>query len=290
MKFEFSRLALTLSISTVLSLASVTAQAVSLDSMMVDGIINAGEYRWDTTTSPNSKWQTRNYSNTDGEINDGSGRDNWDINYLGTGISGSQFHIGAMGGSILGGSNTYYDEELELSDIAINVHAPGDSTDPAADSGGWDYALRLMSVDTTGGALFSLFSLLDPGGTGPDGQWIGSGKEANSSTYQHERYSYGSTRTFEMRDGYEVASNIAGVYVAPDAGDNGVLEVSLDLGLLSLFDEATGGRVITYLTMSCVNDEAIVDARVSPVPVPSAVWLFGSALIGFIGMSRRTRV
>ena len=32
------------------------------------------------------------------------------------------------------------------------------------------------------------------------------------------------------------------------------------------------------------------ELNVSPVPVPSAVWLFGSALLGFIGMSRRTRV
>ncbi len=32
------------------------------------------------------------------------------------------------------------------------------------------------------------------------------------------------------------------------------------------------------------------ELNVSPVPLPSAVWLFGSALIGFIGMSRRTRV
>ena len=29
---------------------------------------------------------------------------------------------------------------------------------------------------------------------------------------------------------------------------------------------------------------------VSPVPVPAAFWLFGTALIGFIGMSRRTKV
>jgi len=28
----------------------------------------------------------------------------------------------------------------------------------------------------------------------------------------------------------------------------------------------------------------------SPIPVPAAVWLFGSALIGFIGMSRRRKV
>jgi len=30
--------------------------------------------------------------------------------------------------------------------------------------------------------------------------------------------------------------------------------------------------------------------RVSAVPVPAAVWLFGTALIGFIGMARRTKV
>ena len=29
---------------------------------------------------------------------------------------------------------------------------------------------------------------------------------------------------------------------------------------------------------------------VSPVPVPAAVWLFGTALIGFVGMSRRTKI
>ena len=29
---------------------------------------------------------------------------------------------------------------------------------------------------------------------------------------------------------------------------------------------------------------------VSPVPVPAAVWLFGTALIGFVGMSRRRKV
>lgn len=30
--------------------------------------------------------------------------------------------------------------------------------------------------------------------------------------------------------------------------------------------------------------------NVSPIPVPAAIWLFGTALIGFIGISRRTRV
>jgi hypothetical protein len=33
-----------------------------------------------------------------------------------------------------------------------------------------------------------------------------------------------------------------------------------------------------------------LNLSVSPVPVPAAVWLFGTALIGFVGMSRRTSV
>jgi hypothetical protein len=32
------------------------------------------------------------------------------------------------------------------------------------------------------------------------------------------------------------------------------------------------------------------ELNVSPVPVPAAFWLFGTALIGFVGMSRRTKV
>lgn len=33
-----------------------------------------------------------------------------------------------------------------------------------------------------------------------------------------------------------------------------------------------------------------ISRSLSPVPVPAAVWLFGTALIGFVGMSRRTTV
>ncbi len=37
-------------------------------------------------------------------------------------------------------------------------------------------------------------------------------------------------------------------------------------------------------------EQLTASLTVSPVPLPSAVWLFGSALLGFISMSRRTRV
>ena len=254
----------------------------------VDGMIGAGEYAWNTDGYEGSgKWHTRGGYQ---EYNDGSGGDPWDIDFLGTNVDKyGSFKIGARGGSILSGSNTYGSHTtLTLSDIAINVVTDSESpTDPAKSSSGWDYALRLMSIGN-GHALFDLFSLTD-GNDNVVGSWKGSGKYADSTDYDHQPYSYGSTDTFKMENGHLVKSGISGAY-SPNAGDDGVLEVSFDLGLLSLFDETTGGKIITYLTMSCANDEAIVHADVSAVPVPAAFWLFGTALIGFIGISRRTQV
>jgi len=55
----------------------------------------------------------------------------------------------------------------------------------------------------------------------------------------------------------------------------------IQLGFGSDFSGHKGRNTPEYLT---------AELTVSPVPLPSAVWLFGSALLGFIGMSRRTRV
>lgn len=43
----------------------------------------------------------------------------------------------------------------------------------------------------------------------------------------------------------------------------------------------SGGGAISHVA---------IFADVSPIPVPAAVWLFGTALLGFIGFSRRTSV
>jgi len=44
-----------------------------------------------------------------------------------------------------------------------------------------------------------------------------------------------------------------------------------------------GGKVVTL-------ELTVRELPVSAVPVPAAIWLFGSALLGFVGMSRRTSV
>lgn len=276
---------------TLLVLPGTQALAATMDGALND----FNEYSYNTLSIPNPKHNTQNSGSADSEVDDGSGGDKWDINYLGTDIdrssADSMFQFGAIGGSILSGHNQQNGSDLYLSDIALSVQPPGspavvDPTINNAGSPGWNYAVRLLSLsDGTGlgsnqqQANFEVFEFVD-GISSWDGRNI-YGKNPDGSQGHV-------TQTFEMLDG-ESKGTFSGIYT-DNGGDDNVLEGVFRLSLLSLFDEATGGSIITYLTMSCVNDEAIVYADVSAVPLPSAVWLFGSALLGFIGMSRRTRV
>lgn len=250
---------------------------------LIDGSISVDpdEYMW-STEKPNDKWGTREYSNYYGEYNDGSGRDPWDINYLGISIENDQFKFGIKGGSIITGQNSYAGQNYYLSDLAINVFQTGDSKNPTEDSSGWDYAIRLMDIDKEGSASFNLYALNDDNGN-QVGKWAPTGADYGTP------HSWSTTETFKMEGGKLLANDIKGVY-SENGADNNILEGSFDLSLLSLFDQKTGGNVISYLTMSCTNDEAIVYSDVSPVPIPASAWLFGSALLGFVGMSRRRKV
>ena len=44
--------------------------------------------------------------------------------------------------------------------------------------------------------------------------------------------------------------------------------------------EWSGNYLLTY----------IYEPDIPPVPIPAAFWLFGTALVGFVGMSRRRKV
>ncbi len=75
------------------------------------------------------------------------------------------------------------------------------------------------------------------------------------------------------------------------ANDNGVNIVELDNGTLgpaSDFDHLYDG-----LHPGPAGEQFIADqfyTAVAPVPVPAAVWLFGSALVGLVGISRKSKV
>jgi hypothetical protein len=67
---------------------------------------------------------------------------------------------------------------------------------------------------------------------------------------------------------------------------------SLELMWTGLKDLAAASAIVAGITdmQLHLSDEARGLPDIPPVPVPAAFWLFGTALIGFIGMSRRTNL
>ena len=261
---------LTLLATTLLSLVSFNSFAAT-----VDGSITGSEYQWNTDgVEGSSKWNT--HRNQPREYNDASGGDRWDINYLGTSVENGQFQFGAIGGEILDGRTTGWGNgsRIKLSDFAISVTDFGvPASDPTTDSSSFQYAIRLLEVnDNTGVASFALLE----GGT-----WEG------ANIYDRAPGSDHITDTYKMRDATTLAE-FDGIWKR-NGGDDNVLEGGFDISLLSIFDPSVGGRLSTYITMACVNDEALVHADVAAVPVPAALWLLTPALIGFMGIRRRIK-
>jgi len=63
---------------------------------------------------------------------------------------------------------------------------------------------------------------------------------------------------------------------------NGLVDLSAFADIRRLFfDDSSTGAGFAY-------DSITFDSTVSPVPVPAAAWLFGSAVLGFFGMRRKS--
>ncbi len=65
--------------------------------------------------------------------------------------------------------------------------------------------------------------------------------------------------------------------------------IGLTLGLRYLLQNEDPGLQFTGTTTT-ISNLTIANNLPSPVPIPAAFWLFGTALIGFIGVSRRRKV
>ena len=245
----------------------------------VDGVITTSEYQWNTTgVEGSSKWDSyrKHKSNEYQEYNDASGGDPWNINYLGTSISNGQFQFGAIGGKILSGKKTGSSyssgKGIYLGDFAIGVNAG--ATDPKTDSSAFQYAIRLLDVNNNTG--IANFELLEGGIWEEANIYAGTRYENKHKSATYKMVGATSTKTF------------SGLWTH-NGHDNNVLEGGFDISWLSIFDPSVGGTLSTYLTMACVNDEALVHADVSAVPLPAAFWLFTPVFVGLIGFRRRLK-
>lgn len=92
-----------------------------------------------------------------------------------------------------------------------------------------------------------------------------------------------------FRDGQEVAVDTAslGVQALNNAGSWNVTANSIDFTIdLANTGLLGNGEIALHWGFTCQND-VIEGAAVSAVPIPSAVWLFATGLIGLVGVSRR---
>jgi len=59
---------------------------------------------------------------------------------------------------------------------------------------------------------------------------------------------------------------------------------------LWFFENTSGGEVTVSLAGDDYSHWTEYGPELTVVPVPAAIWLFGTALIGFVGMSRKTKL
>lgn len=170
---------------------------------------------------------------------------------------------------ITGGKGIGYGDLFLSSAWNPNGSAPYLS-DNASTGTVWEYAFSLGDNRWTNG-----------GGTGSLSQLNG---VDNSDALLSDNFLTGGT----FRNGQEVAVNASNLRTVDNNGGSWAIDANnktvsfvLDLTNTNL----DGSDIAVHWAMTCANDT--IEGYAPAVPVPAAVWLFGSGLIGLVAVARR---
>lgn len=204
---------------------------------------------------------------------------------------------GGNGGSGVISTNQAFSEYDVYADIDTAKGAWSDNLEVGA--GGWRHDLEfgLFKSDTTGAVTLSAEGILQSGTN--FGFTIFKGMSSNSSYGHHGDWNAGNNETglsaSSLPDG---GTDFDPDGAGPLSGVDAIVAYSVggdtpsNLNTISFNAEA--GQVYTIVLGGYRNGlwYDTIDGyklTISQVPVPGAVWLFGSALAGFISVSRRKR-
>lgn len=214
---------------------------------------------------------------------------NFQINFMQAAISGTVLTVsinttfagkgdnGLFSGSTFGNTGIGYGDLF----LSRSWTPNGDGThnyenDDASNGTVWDYGFSLdnrwMNENDSGtGVLYSLDASLNSANINMSDSFLSRGYFRNNQEVAVDRDSLSTT-----------ALDNAGSWGIT----NDTVDFTIDLAGTGLLD---GSELALRWEFTCANDVIEGAMAVPEVPVPAAVWLFGSGLIGLIGVARRKK-
>ncbi|MDT4291329.1 hypothetical protein RO575_17325 [Methylomonas sp. MO1] len=190
------------------------------------------------------------------------------------------------GGTVLSDGTTFNYADIDT--------AKGAWHDGASDGWKHDTDIGLFKSNVTQTVTLSISSLLGNGSLNetPDyGFTVFEGKNTGTTNYSH----HGAWHSIDPASAQALGNNATQITDPNPFGGSGLTALILDdvVGNSATFT-AEAGKIYTIMLggfqagdwIETRNDYQLT---IAAVPVPGAVWLFGSALTGFIGLQRRKR-